>query len=93
MSTTMRAKMKVTSVKTNYGEIPGVINCEVLSFSAICRDFAKDGVYPADGSDENNTFARFTPQADCSITVTNQDLFGKITIGEKYYVDFTKVSE
>lgn len=81
----MRAKMKVTDVKS----LGTAGTTEVLKFSAVY----KDGAYPADGSDEDNTFAMFTPQAECSMTVTNPALIGKIKVGEKYYVDFTKVGE
>lgn len=75
---TMRAKMKVNSI-----QVSG--SCEVIRFSAVCK---KEG-YPDDGSDENNSFARWTPQADLSMTITNPDLLGKITEGQEFYLDFT----
>lgn len=46
--------------------------------------------YPADGSDENNTFAKFSPSGMLSLTVANPALIGKFTEGEEYYLDFTK---
>lgn len=79
MSRAMRAKMKLNEVnRTEYGE--------ELKFSAV----SKDGPYPDDGSDEDNTFAKFSPTAECTIQCHNPDLFGKFNPGEKYYVDFTK---
>jgi len=76
----MRAKMKLTEVKrTGYGED--------LQFSAVCRN---DG-YPVDGRDENNTFAKFTPCANLTMTINNPDLLGKFNPGEEFYLDFTKV--
>lgn len=78
----MRAKFKVTNVKQfDFGK------SEQLTFAAVY----KDGNYPADGSDEDNTFARWTPQADCTMTVNNPALVGKFHVGDKFYVDFTKV--
>jgi len=74
----MRAKMQVAAVvKTETSEL--------LRFSAVCKS---DG-YPADGSDDDNTFARWSPQADLSLTVCNPALFGQFEVGQKYYVDFT----
>lgn len=48
--------------------------------------------YPEDGSDENNTFAKFTPNADLSMSITNPNLLGKINVGDVFYVDFTKAN-
>lgn len=75
----MRAKMKVTQVVTNSP------NSEQLKFSAVCKN---DG-YPSDGSDENNSFALWTPSADLSMSITNPALVGKFTVGQEFYVDFT----
>ena len=79
MAATMRAKMKVLEVKKGDG-------WELLTFAAVCKS---DG-YPADGSDENNTFAKWTPTADLTMNVNNPALFGKINEGEEYYLDFTR---
>lgn len=76
---TMRAKMKVNSVK-NHGDF------ETVTFSAVCKS---DG-YPEDGSDENNTFAKWTPSAELKMSITNPNLIGKIKEGDEYYLDFTK---
>ena len=74
---TMRAKMKVFSVQvTEY--------TETLTFGAVAA-----GKYPEDGSDENNTYAKFTPSAKIEITVANPELHGKFRPGETFYVDFT----
>ena len=82
--TMMRAKMKVTEVDSfEKGVEPKTF--ESLKFSAVCKS---DG-YPADGSDENNTFAKWTPSAELKMTITNPALFGKFTVGQEFYVDFT----
>ena len=75
---TMRAKVECQSV-TSYKD------SDRLKFLAVC----KAGSYPADGSDEDNTFAKFSPSASFEITVANPALLGKFRPGEKYYVDFT----
>jgi len=77
----MRAKMKVMSVE-KCGE------GENLQMSAVCKS---EG-YDDKGSDENNTFAKFTPQADMSMHINNPELVGKFTPGQELYVDFTEVS-
>lgn len=77
--TTMRAKMVVSGVAPGSG-------CETLHFRAVCKS---DGPYPADGSDENNSFARWTPMAELSMCVNNPDLLGQFKVGDTFYVDFT----
>ena len=80
MATTMRAKMKVVSADRPEGA--SHLN---LKMSAVYRD----GAYPEDGSDEDNTFARWTPQADLSMSINNPNLIDKFEVGQKFYVDFT----
>lgn len=79
----MRAKMVLNHVEKYPKE--GEATQETLSFNAVAAS-----QYPADGSDENNTYAKFSPSASLNITITNPALLGKFTVGEKYYVDFTK---
>lgn len=77
----MRAKLKLSLVTaTEHGT-------EQLQFRAVCADN-----YPADGSDENNTYAKFTPSASLEMTVTNPSLLGTFKPGQVFYVDFTPAS-
>lgn len=80
--TSMRAKLKVTNVTKGPDNFEPY---ERLNFSAVY----KDGAYPADGSDEDNTFSKFTPQADLSMVIQNPALLGKFKPGDTFYVDFT----
>lgn len=82
--TTMRAKMRVTSVTPYPAE--GTPTQETLQFHAV----AKSTGYPADGSDEDNSYARWSPSGSLSLTVANPALLGKFTVGDKFYLDFTK---
>lgn len=87
----MRAKMQVTSVVTftpDVGPDAGKVTQEVVKFMAV----GKSTAYPADGSDEDNTFAKWTPSADAAFTILNPALFGQHKVGDKFYVDFTPVS-
>jgi hypothetical protein len=77
----MRAKMKVNSVEQLEG------GSEKLKMSAVC----KSGTYPADGSDEDNSFACWTPSASLEMHVSNPALAGQIKPGQKFNVDFTLV--
>lgn len=74
----MRAKMQVQSVETPY---PGA---EKLTLSAV-----SSSPYGPSGESEDNTYARYTPSGTCELTITNPDLHGKFTQGQKFYLDFT----
>jgi hypothetical protein len=83
MSTSMRAKLQISSVT------PSEHNAEqeTLRFHGVSRNEA----YPEDGSDENNTFAKFSPCVDLEIVIANPALLGKFKPGDTFYVDFTPV--
>jgi hypothetical protein len=76
----MRAKMRIASIK-KFGDQ------ESLFFNAV----AKDGPYPSDGSDEDNTFAKFSPSGSLQLTVANPALVGKYAEGDTFYLDFVPV--
>ena len=84
----MRAKMRVSNVASIKNQ-DGATGYEQFQFHAV----AKDESYPTDGTDENNTFAKWTPTAVLTMTVTNPELFGQIREGELYYLDFTPVDK
>lgn len=82
--TTMRAKVRVGGVfplQDGNGNQTG----ERLQLFGV----AKSGSYPADGSDEDNTFAKFTPSVSMDFHIANPALFGKFKPDDKFYVDFT----
>jgi len=81
----MRAKMQVTAVVPTKNAADETTS-ETLSFAAV----AKSGGYPPDGSDEDNSYARWSPSGHLTITVANPNLFGKFAYGDKFYLDFTK---
>lgn len=76
--TIMRAKLQIASVTKHSAE------CEQLKFHGVA---AKS--YPADGSDEDNTFAKFSPAVSLDITIMNPALVGQFEPGQRFYVDFT----
>lgn len=78
MSTFMRAKMQVSRVVRGIG-------CDTITCNAVCATS-----YPADGSDEDNTYAKFSPSGELTLTIANPVLVGKIEPGTKFYIDFTK---
>lgn len=84
----MRAKMVVTEiVRVGYPNgAAGFQKQDRIKFAAVA---AKK--YPDDGSDEDNTYARFSPSGELSLTIANQDLIGKIEPGQNFYIDFTPV--
>lgn len=80
MSTKMRAKMLVQSVKS-YGD---PVTQETLSLMAVTST-----PFGPNGENEDNTYARYTPMANLSITINNPALLGQFKEGQKYYLDFT----
>ena len=72
----MRAKVYVSSVEKYE-------HSEKLNFHAVAANS-----YGGDGLDENNTYAKYSPQADFHITVNNPALLGKFAPGDRFYVDF-----
>jgi hypothetical protein len=77
----MRAKMKIASVEK-------FESCERISFSAV----GKSTSYPSDGTDEDNTFARWTPSADLNMLINNPSLLNIFEPGQVFYVDFTEAN-
>lgn len=82
MPTNMRAKLRLHHVDRMNSP-----NSETLHFHAVGPSH-----YPEDGSDENNSYARWSPSAILQITVANPSLIGKLFEGEEYYVDFAPAS-
>lgn len=85
--TTMRAKLQIGAVFA-HRNADGTIASETLHFHGV----SKSGGYPADGSDEDNTFAKWSPSVNLQIQITNPALHGKFETGQKFYVDFTPAS-
>jgi len=83
--TTMRAKLRVGAVlPVAHGEI-------ITQERLVMHGVSKTGGYPEDGSDEDNTFAKFSPSAVFDIQIANPALIGKFEVGQTFYVDFTPV--
>ena len=76
----MRAKLKIDNIEKQ-PEYPS----ERITFSAV----SKPAGYPVDGSDEDNSFALWTPLANLTMSITNPSLHNKFEVGQKFYVDFT----
>lgn len=76
--TTMRAKLKITSIQKFQGQ-------DNLEFVAVGSDTS----YPESGLSEDNTYAKFTPSAVLKMTIQNPALVDKFKINDKFYVDFT----
>lgn len=83
--TTMRAKLQVGFVQEHFYGQDKSKSQETLTMHAVAAS-----KYPDDGHDDDNTYARWSPGANLQINIANPALWGKFTVGEKYYVDFTK---
>lgn len=86
---TMRAKLAVGSISKSTSSPDGKTSSVSLSMHAV----AKSGGYPADGSDEDNTYARWSPSASFNIQINNPALFDSFHVGQKFYVDFTEAPD
>lgn len=84
--TRMRAKVRVSSVFPYRDQQTGETVNEMVDFHGVSKS---DGPYPADGSDENNTFSKYSPSVNFRITIANPALFGKFESGDTFYCDFT----
>ncbi|CAB3783183.1 hypothetical protein LMG28688_01596 [Paraburkholderia caffeinitolerans] len=93
--TTMRAKLQVQGVSDINTCGPNwtpdnqdlVKSGERLNFMAVGLGRA----YNEDGSgDEDNTYSRWSPQANFDLVCMNPALFGQFKVGDKFYVDFTR---
>lgn len=78
--TMMRAKMVVRSVER--GE-----TYERITFSAVTGGKP----YGPNGENEDNTYSRYTPSAELTMSITNPNLIGTMKAGDTFYLDFTKV--
>lgn len=79
----MRAKFTIRSITQHDG------GNETLKMSPVCRD----GGYPPDGSDENNTYAKYSPSGSLELMIANPALFGQFKPGQTFYIDFTEVTK
>lgn len=78
----MRCKVEITEVVVTK-----------TSDSITARPVCKQGSYPADGSDEDNTFAKFSPSGEFKLTICNPALLGVYRPGQKFYVDWTPIED
>ena len=79
MNAKMRAKVRVGAI---IPVTPG--ETEALKLYGV----AKNSAYPEDGSDENNTFAKFSPSICVDMFIANPALVGAFEVGETFYIDF-----
>lgn len=80
----MRAKMVVTEVhRSGFLNGDGYQKQDRIKCVAVA---AKS--YPSDGADEDNTYARFSPSGEITLTIANPALVGVIEPGRKFYIDF-----
>ncbi len=77
MSTTMRAKFQINKVE----RFPG--QDRITGNAVTSKPFDKDGF------SEDNTYAKFSPSGELTLTIANPALVGKIEPGQKFYLDFT----
>lgn len=75
----MRAKVRIGAIIPNPGG-----TTETLHFHGV----AKNGGYGADGLDEDNTFATFTPSLNQQLHLANPALVGTFEVGDTFYLDF-----
>ncbi len=75
----MRAKLQVGNVQENF-------NWQTPEQVAASK-------YQEDGTDEDNTFAKWSPGANFSINIANPALWGTFRHGQKFYVDFTEAPD
>lgn len=83
-----RCKVRVESVRLYGSDGNGNHTQEEIQMRAVSGNKVKNG-YPDDGSDEDNTYAKFSPSADFRLLVANPSLFGQFKPEQKFYIDMT----
>lgn len=91
MITNMRAKFVITGIK-QYKDDSGLVQQEHIEMYAVGGDSVAHG-YPKDGSDEDSTFSKYTPNAHLTMEIQNPNLFGVYKAGDKLYCDFSLASK
>ena len=79
--------MSISNVEQT--EVDDVLTQEELTMHAV----VSDEQFGENGESENNTYSRWTPNANLKMVITNPALFGKFNVGEEYYLDFTKAEQ
>ena len=79
----MRAKMKVMKVDRVETQDRIMLAC----VAAKSYEGAPNGVH------EDNTFSKYSPTGELTMTITNPALLGKLVPGDLYYIDFVPVPE
>lgn len=87
----MWAKLEVLAVEQMKADDGKTVIQEEITMMTVGGDKVQsEEGYPEDGSDEDNTYASFTPSADLKMHIANPALFGRVKTGDRCYVDFTK---
>lgn len=77
----LRAKLRVQRVTCDKDE-KGNIGMEKVEL---------DAVYSGDPDSENAKWAKWTPAAHFTLTISNPEAIGKLSKGHEFFVDFTPV--
>jgi hypothetical protein len=93
----MRAKFRISSLSA-YPDPQSFItgggkpeDYRISSQTLVFYPVSKAGPYPSDGSDEDNTYARYSPSGRLELTIANPALQGKFKEGDTFYLDFIPV--
>lgn len=78
----MRAKFRITKIEKPYE------GCEKLTMMAVT-----DKPFDEHGASEDNSFARWTPEGELTISIQNPALLQQFKEGDPYYLDFTKAEK
>lgn len=87
-----RCKVRVESVKLLGSDGKGSHTAEEVQMRAVQGNKVSKG-YPEDGSDEDNTYAKYSPSADFRLYVANPVLFGQFKPEQKYYIDMSLAND
>lgn len=80
----VKAKFWVKSVQHHYQGLSGAdIHAEVTL--APCY-----GTYPGGDSEENKSFAKWTPSGEIRMSITNPAAIEFFELGKPYYIDFRR---
>jgi hypothetical protein len=79
----MIAKFKVTSVTEQKNDKQETTSEQIKMMAVTSKPFDKDG------NSEDNSFARWTPSGELTMTISNTNLFGQLKTEQPFYLHFT----
>lgn len=88
MTKGVRAKFYVKAVEHQHSNVNGVNETHAEIKMAPCDEYS-----PGGGTEENKSFAKWTPCGEIRLTISNPDAVSFFELGQPFYIDFSRAEE